>query len=97
MYFKLIFEKPTSENLGAQGMGKGNVYKRVDVIGTMITMNGTLDDLKELELFYSPLFGTAKDAVNHAALVGLNVLNGDVKQVPVIKVRELVEQDAFII
>ena len=97
MYFKLIFAKPTGEILGAQGIGKGNVDKRVDVIATMITMNGTLDDLKELELCYSPLFGTAKDAVNHAALVGLNVLNGDVKQVPVTKVRKLVEQDAFII
>ena len=96
LYFKLIFAEPTGEILGAQAIGQGNVDKRVDIIATMITMNGTLDDLKELELCYSPLFGTAKDAVNHAALVGLNVLNGEVKQVPVTAVRDLVEQDAFI-
>lgn len=96
LFFKLIFANPTGEILGAQAIGKGNVDKRIDVIATLITMNGTIDDLKELELCYSPMFGTAKDAVNHAALVGLNVLNKEMKQVPVTKVRELVEQEAFI-
>jgi NADPH-dependent 2,4-dienoyl-CoA reductase/sulfur reductase-like enzyme/rhodanese-related sulfurtransferase len=97
MHFKLIYEVPTGQILGAQGIGKGNVDKRIDVIATMITMNGTLENLKELELCYSPMFGTAKDVVNFAALVGLNLLNGCFKQVPVTKVRELVENDDFII
>ena len=88
---------PTGEILGAQALGRGNVDKRIDVIATMITMGGNLEDLKELELSYSPMFGTAKDVVNMAALVGLNVLNGEFRQVPVTKIRELVEQDAFII
>ncbi|WP_038108000.1 rhodanese-like domain-containing protein, partial [Treponema pedis] len=56
-----------------------------------------LEDLKELELCYSPMFGTAKDIVNHAALVALNILNGVFKQVPVTMVRELVEKNACII
>ena len=60
-------------------------------------LNGTLEDLKELELCYSPMFGTAKDVVNHAALVGMNILNGVFKQVPVTMVRELVEKNACII
>lgn len=97
MHFKLIYEYPTGKILGAQAIGKGNVDKRVDVIATMITMGGTLEDLKELELCYAPLFGTAKDIVNHAALVGLNLLYGRFRQVPVTKVRELVESDACII
>ncbi len=97
LHFKLIFEVPTGRILGAQGIGKGNVDKRVDIIATMITMDGTLEDLKELELCYAPPFGTAKDVVNHTALVGLNLLYGDFKQVKVDKVRELVEKDAFIV
>lgn len=97
MHFKLIYEYPTGRILGAQAIGKGNVDKRIDVIATMITMGGTLEDLKELELCYAPLFGTAKDIVNHAALVALNLLYGRFKQVPVTKVRELVESNAFII
>lgn len=97
MHFKLVYEYPTGRILGAQAIGKGNVDKRIDVIATMITMGGTLEDLNELELCYAPLFGTAKDVVNHAALVGLNLLYGKFKQVPVTQVRELVEKDACII
>ena len=97
MHFKLIYEYPTGRILGAQAIGKGNVDKRIDVIATMITMNGTLEDLKDLELTYSPMLGTAKDVVNHAALVALNQLEGRYKEVKVSQVRELVESNAFII
>ncbi len=97
LFFKLIFEKPTGRILGAQAIGSGAVDKRIDVIATAITFGGTLEDIKELELAYAPLFGTAKDAVNHAALVGLNVLYGRVRQVPVTEVRRLVESNAFIV
>lgn len=97
MHFKLIYEYPTGRILGAQAVGKGSVDKRVDVIAAMITMGGTLEDLKELELCYSPLFGTARDVVNQAALTALNILYGRVRQIPVTKVRELVEANACII
>ena len=97
LFFKLIFEKPSGKILGAQAIGKGNVDKRVDVIASFIMLGGTLEDLKELELFYSPMFGTAKDIVNHAALVGMNILNGVFKQVPITAVRGLVEKNACII
>ena len=88
---------PTGKILGAQAIGRGNATKRVDVIATMITMGGTLEDLKELELCYAPAFSTAKDPVNFAALVGLNILNGEFKQIKVTEVRKLVEDKAFII
>ena len=97
MHFKLVFETPTGRILGAQAIGRGSVDKRVDVIATLIAMGGTLEDLKELELCYSPVFGTARDIVNLAALVGLNVLHGVFRQVPVTAVRQLVESGACII
>jgi NADPH-dependent 2,4-dienoyl-CoA reductase/sulfur reductase-like enzyme/rhodanese-related sulfurtransferase len=97
MAFKLLFEVPTGRILGAQAIGQGNVDKRIDIIATMITMNGTLEDLKELELCYTPAMSTAKDIVNFAALVGLNILDGRYRQVPVTEVRRLVETGAFIV
>ena len=97
VHFKLLFEYPTGRILGAQAIGKGNVDKRVDVIAAMITMGADLEDLKELELCYAPLFGTAKDVVNFAALVGQNLLEGRFRQVPVSAVRRLVEENAFIV
>lgn len=97
LQFKLIFAYPSGQILGAQAVGKGNVDKRIDVIAAMISMNANIEDLAELELAYSPMYGTAKDVVNHAALVAMNLINGEFEQVEVSKVRELVENGAFII
>lgn len=97
LHFKLIFEVPTGRILGAQAIGKGNVDKRIDVIATAIKFNATLEDIKDLELCYAPPFGTARDVVNFAALVGLNILHSCFKQVHVHEVRDLVENDAYII
>lgn len=97
LHLKLIFEVPTGRIVGAQAIGKGNADKRIDVIATLITMNGTIEDLKELELSYSPMFSTAKDVVNLAGLVATNIMSGRFKQVRVTDVRHLVESGATII
>ncbi len=97
LHFKLIFEVPTGRILGAQAIGKGNVDKRIDVIATLIKMSGTVEDLKDLELCYAPPFGTAKDVVNYAGLVASNILEGTFKQVYVQQIRDLVENNAFIV
>lgn len=97
MHFKLVFEVPTGRILGAQAIGMGDTSKRVDVIATLIRMNGTLEDLKDLELCYSPVYSTARDITNLSALVATNLLYGRFRQVPVSSVRTLVEQGAFIV
>ncbi len=97
MAFKLVFEVPTGKILGAQAIGQGAADKRIDVIASMITMGATLEDLKELELCYSPVFGTAKDVVNLAALAALNILYGRSRQVHLSDVRALAESGAYII
>ena len=96
-HFKLIYEVPTGRVLGAQAIGKGEVCKRIDVIATVIKFGGTIDDLKDLELCYAPPFGTAKDVTNFAGYIATNLLNDDFRQVHFSKVRELVENGAFII
>ena len=97
MHFKLIFEVPTGRILGGQAIGKGNVDKRIDVIATVIKFNGTLEDLKDLELCYAPPFGTARDIVNFAGLVGLNIIHSCFKQIHVHEVRDLVEKGGYFI
>ena len=97
LHFKLIYEVPTGKVLGAQAIGKGDVTKRVDIIATVIKLGGTVEDLKDLELSYAPPFSTAKDVVNYAGYIASNLLEGDFKQVNVDKVRELVEDNAYIV
>ncbi|MBS4804441.1 MAG: FAD-dependent oxidoreductase [Clostridium sp.] len=97
LHFKLIYEVPTGKVLGAQAIGKGDVTKRVDIIATVIKLGGTVEDLKDLELSYAPPFSTAKDVVNYAGYIASNLLEGDFKQVNVDKVRELAEDNAYIV
>jgi len=97
LHLKLLYERSTGRILGAQAIGRGAADKRIDVIAAMIAKEAGLEDLKELELCYSPLYGTAKDVVNQAALVGSNLLSGRFRQIPVSDVRALVEQGACII
>lgn len=75
MTLKLIFNEE-GKILGAQGVGYDGVDKRIDVIATVIRLNGTVTDLTELELSYAPPFSSAKDPVNMAGYVAENVLAG---------------------
>jgi CoA-disulfide reductase len=74
---KLIFEVPSGKILGAQAIGGPGTEKRIDVISTVIKFGGTVFDLEELELTYSPPYSSAKDPVNMAGFVASNVLRGD--------------------
>lgn len=51
----------------------------------------------DLELCYAPPFGTGKDAINYAGYVASNLMHGDFKQISFTKVRELVENGAYIL
>lgn len=73
---KVLFDPETGKLLGAQGIGKDGVDKRIDVIATAIYAGLTIDDLMNLELAYAPAFGSAKDAINQAGYVGNNVKDG---------------------
>ena len=72
---KVIFDKE-GRILGAQGVGYDGVDKRIDVLATAIRFNGTVDNLKDLELAYAPPYSSAKDPVNMAGFVADNVLSG---------------------
>ncbi|NLT26024.1 MAG: FAD-dependent oxidoreductase [Microbacteriaceae bacterium] len=65
--------------LGAQGVGRDGVDKRIDVIATAIRGGLRVDDLIDLDLSYSPPYGQAKDAVNLVGYVGENVLTGTLR------------------
>ena len=73
---KLIFDPNTGEILGAQGVGRDGVDKRIDVIATAMRGGITAPELADLELAYAPPFGSAKDAVNMLGYVAENVLSG---------------------
>ena len=73
---KLIFDPKSGEILGAQGVGRDGVDKRIDVIATALRAGITAPALADLELAYAPPFGSAKDPVNMLGYIAENVISG---------------------
>jgi NADPH-dependent 2,4-dienoyl-CoA reductase/sulfur reductase-like enzyme/rhodanese-related sulfurtransferase len=74
---KIIFRKSNGRLIGAQGLGKDGVDKRISILASMIQMGATIYDLEEAELCYAPQFGSAKDPVNFAGMVAADILRDD--------------------
>ena len=55
IHLDLTFNRKDGRILGAQAVGTEGVDKRVDVIATFIQMRGTVSDLAQAELCYSPM------------------------------------------
>lgn len=79
LFLKLLFALDGKRLYGAQIVGVDGVDKRIDTIATVIRMNGSVEDLMELELAYAPPYSSAKDPVNMAGFTADNVLQGLVK------------------
>jgi len=55
------------------------VDKRIDVLATAIRAGFTAPELIDLDLAYSPIYGSAKDPVNMIGMVGSNVTDGTLR------------------
>jgi NADPH-dependent 2,4-dienoyl-CoA reductase/sulfur reductase-like enzyme/rhodanese-related sulfurtransferase len=74
---KVLFRKSDGRLLGAQALGEDGVDKRISTLAGLIQMSATVYDLEESELCYAPAFGSAKDPVNFAGMVAVDVLTND--------------------
>jgi NADPH-dependent 2,4-dienoyl-CoA reductase/sulfur reductase-like enzyme/rhodanese-related sulfurtransferase len=83
MTLKLVFDPTTGKLLGAQAVGGKGVDKRIDVLAVALQAGMTVFDLEEMELAYSPQYGSAKDPINMAGFVAAGLLRGDHPQTDV--------------
>lgn len=85
MYLQLVVDRKTRRVLGMQGAGHNGdaVVGRIDSIAAILPHRPSLEDLSNLELAYSPPFGSALDIVNAAANTAENILDGLNKTVDV--------------
>ncbi|KPJ90004.1 MAG: CoA-disulfide reductase [Gammaproteobacteria bacterium SG8_11] len=76
---KFLFRKSDGRVLGAQALSQDGpaVDKRISSVAMAIQMGATIYDLEEAELCYAPQFGSAKDPLNFAGMVAIDVLKGD--------------------
>jgi rhodanese-related sulfurtransferase len=78
---KLIAEKANRRLIGIQGVGPGDVMKRIDVAITAMTARMTVDDVANLDLAYAPPYSEALDVIIHGANILRNKLDGLLKGV----------------
>lgn len=78
LMIKLLFTDD-GKILGAQAVGTEGVEKRIDVISSVIRMNGKIQDLVDSELCYAPPYSSAKDPVNIIGMAADNILKNFVK------------------
>jgi NADPH-dependent 2,4-dienoyl-CoA reductase/sulfur reductase-like enzyme/rhodanese-related sulfurtransferase len=83
MTLKVVFDPESGRVLGAQAVGGAGVDKRIDVLAVAIQAGMTVFDLEEMELAYSPQYGSAKDPINMAGFVASGLLRGEHPQVDV--------------
>jgi NADPH-dependent 2,4-dienoyl-CoA reductase/sulfur reductase-like enzyme/rhodanese-related sulfurtransferase len=76
VYLKLVADKSTRRLIGIQGLGLGDVVRRVDVAITAMTARMTVDDVAQLDLVYAPPFSEAMDVLITGANVLRNKLDG---------------------
>ena len=74
---KVLFRKSDGRLLGAQALGEVGVDKRISSLAALLQMGATIYDLEESELCYAPQFGSAKDPVNFAGMVAVDITKGD--------------------
>jgi NADPH-dependent 2,4-dienoyl-CoA reductase/sulfur reductase-like enzyme/rhodanese-related sulfurtransferase len=97
MNLKLLLDPDSGRILGAQGVGRDGVDKRIDVIATAMRAGLTGPELADLELAYAPPFGSAKDAVNMLGYISENALDGLSPMVQWHDIESLIEADAYIL
>jgi len=85
---KLIADANTSKVLGMQAVGEGDVSKRIDVVATVLTLGGSIEDLFDIDLSYAPPYNSPIDNVVVAANTLMNKLAGKFKGISSLEAKE---------
>jgi NADPH-dependent 2,4-dienoyl-CoA reductase/sulfur reductase-like enzyme/rhodanese-related sulfurtransferase len=84
---KLIAEKANRRLIGIQGLGPGEVMKRIDVAITAMAGRLTVDEVAQLDLTYAPPYSEAMDVLIAGANALRNKMDGLLRGVGGVEVR----------
>jgi NADPH-dependent 2,4-dienoyl-CoA reductase/sulfur reductase-like enzyme/rhodanese-related sulfurtransferase len=91
--FKLVAEKSGGKILGVQGVGPGDIAKRIDVMATALTFGATVDTLANIDLSYAPPYNSAMDPLHNAANVIRNKQAGYAKALNLQEVKAMLDKN----
>jgi NADPH-dependent 2,4-dienoyl-CoA reductase/sulfur reductase-like enzyme/rhodanese-related sulfurtransferase len=90
---KLLIDVATRKLLGMQGVGMGEIAKRVDVAASVLTFGGTINDIFDIDLSYAPPYNSPIDNMATAANSAMNKLAGAFKGITSLQAREKMASD----
>ncbi len=78
MNLELVVEKKSKRILGIQGFGVANdaMVGRINVVAALLHQKPTIDVLNNIEIAYSPPFGSAMDILNTLGHAAENIIEG---------------------
>lgn len=88
LVLKLVGDRGTGRLLGAQGVGEGDVAKRIDVVATALAAELDVNRVAQLTLAYAPPFSMAMDNVVTGANVLRNKLEGRFRGISPLELRQ---------
>ena len=88
---KLIADAKTRKVLGLQAVGKGDVAKRIDVVASVLTLGGTIDDVFDIDLSYAPPYNSPIDNVAVAANALMNKIQGRFNGISAFDAKEMMD------
>ena len=97
LLLKLTVQKQTGRLLGAQGIGRKGVDKRIDVLSTAIFSGLTVFDLENLDLAYAPPFSSAKDPVITGGMIAANMVRGEMDYVSPRDIQTYLDDPAYVV
>nr|MBN2276400.1 FAD-dependent oxidoreductase [candidate division Zixibacteria bacterium] len=78
---KLVYNEENQRLLGLQAVGKGDIFRRIDVFSSFLSRQARIDDLFDFEPGYAPPYAEALDPLHHLAAMakaqqrGVNFVN----------------------
>lgn len=90
---KVVADGRSGRLLGVQGIGPGEVVKRIDVAAAVLHFGGTVNDLLELDLGYAPPFNTPVDPLQHTANALVNKLDSIVETISADELKAKLDDD----
>jgi NADPH-dependent 2,4-dienoyl-CoA reductase/sulfur reductase-like enzyme/rhodanese-related sulfurtransferase len=84
MSLEAVVDKTDGRVLGVQGVCPDGdaLVARINAVAPLVAMRGSVEDLGNLEIVYSPPFSSAMDAINALGNAAENVLRGRSRTVP---------------
>ena len=94
---KILFDKKSGKLYGGQAVGYASVDKKLDVISSFISKDGTVEDLANFEQAYAPPFNSAKDILNMLGFIALNIFDGLDQVIDYKEAEKKLEEGAFLL